>query len=204
MSGRSVPRKPLHRLVVAAWLLLVWLAVLGSYTTASLVGGLIVVALLMVLFPARASGPSVHAVRPIMLVRFVGYYVRELVVANVHVAEAVVAPGRIARTRAIVEVPLVPTSRLVGAILANGVMLTPGTSIIEVADDPPTFYVHVLELSTVEAVRSSIAELQLRIVRAIGPADRLDEVTRVAEELRRTAALAEERHRAATPGEEPR
>ena len=120
-----------------------------------------------------------------MLARYAAYYTRELVRANVHVAQAVISPGRVEHRRGIIEVPLPPSSRLVTAILANAVSLTPGTSIIEVSDRPPVFHVHVLELDDVDAVRRSIAELHWRLVRAIGPEDRLEEVASDLEELRR-------------------
>lgn len=186
-------RRGAFRPVAAAWLLLVWLAVTGSYTTASLVGGVVVVTLLMVLFRPLRPSRRVHRVRPVMLALYLWHFVYELVRANIEVAKAVIQPSRVEHTRGVLEIPLPRSSRLVAAILANAVSLTPGTSIIEVTEDPPSFHVHVLHVASIDTVRSSIAELHWRLVRALGPADRLDEVMRDAEELRRRAALDAER-----------
>lgn len=190
MSGRATAlRRRLGR--PSGWLLLlaIWVTAWGSYTTASIVGGVVATAVVMLLFPDPEERPT-HKVRPLMLLRYAGYYLKELTLANIHVAQAVLRPSRVQHRRAIVEVQLPPSSSLVKAVLANGVMLTPGTSIIEVADRPSVFHVHVLELHTVEEVRHSIAEMHWRLVRALGPEDCLDEVRTDLEELRRAAEEA--------------
>lgn len=174
----------LSRLGSASWLVLVWVAVTGSYTVASVVGGSVVALVITLLFRPNPHDGPVHRVHPIHLIRYVGHFVKELVVANVEVARAVVRPDRVEHTRGIVEVRLAPSSRLVGAVLANAVSLTPGTSIIEVTQSPPTFHVHVLHVTDVDRVRSSIAELHWRLIAALGPADALEEAVRVAAQLR--------------------
>ena len=52
--------------------------------------------------------------------------------------------------------------------LANVTALTPGTMPIEVVRDPPTFYVHVLHLHDVEAVRDEIRRMEHLAIRAFG------------------------------------
>lgn len=178
----------LSRAISAAWLVGIWVAVSGSYTLASFVGGFIAAALVSLVFrrPVR-PGPQ-HRVRPLMLLRYIGHFTRELVVANIEVAWAVINPKRVENTRGILEIPLPYSSKLVGAVLANAVTLTPGTSIIEVTEDPPSFHVHVLNVESVAATRSSIAELHWRLVRAIGPEEHLAEVEAVAIALREQVA----------------
>ncbi len=185
MSDTAPSRGSLRsRLVSAVWLLIVWLGISGSYTTASFVGGVIVVTLLIVLFPRLHPSAGRHRVRPVALASYVLHFVVELARANVQVARAVISPTRVRDHRGIVEVPLARSSRLVGAVLANAVSLTPGTSIIEVTEEPPSFHVHVLDLQSVDQVRLSVAELHWRLVRAIGPAEQLDEVGAALEDLR--------------------
>lgn len=172
------------RLASAVWLMIVWLGISGSFTTGSIVGGLIVVTLLIVMFPRLHPTSVQHRIRPLALASYVVHFVVELARANVQVARAVLSPTRVRDHRGIVEVPLARSSRLVGAVLANAVSLTPGTSIIEVTEEPPSFHVHVLDLKSVDQVRLSVAELHWRLVRAIGPAEQLDEVGAALEELR--------------------
>jgi hypothetical protein len=45
-------------------------------------------------------------------------------------------------------------------LLANAVSLTPGTVTLEATEDPPTLYIHVLHLKTVEAVRADVRNLE--------------------------------------------
>lgn len=191
MSVRRPPERVRRAGHLSMWvfLLVVWVGAWGSYTTASFVGGVIVTGLVMVLFPDVEATRS-HRVRPLRLLRYIGYYAKELVLANVHVAQAVIRPSRVQHRRGIVEVPLPPSSPLVKAVLANAVMLTPGTSIVEVADRPEVFHVHVLELHDIDEVRHSIAELHWRLVRALGPEERLEAVTADLEELRRRVGKA--------------
>ncbi|MCB1257421.1 MAG: Na+/H+ antiporter subunit E [Microthrixaceae bacterium] len=185
-SSRTITQ----RLVTAAWLLFVWLALRGSLTVASFVGGAVVVGIVMGVFRHVPQIDSVrHTVRPLGVVRYVAFFIVEVVRANVEVAIAVMSPSRVADKRAIIEVPLPRSSRLVEAFLANAVSLTPGTSIIEVLEEPPTFHVHVLNMSSADMTRSSIAELHVRLVRAIGPSGALADVEAYAAELRERVAL---------------
>ncbi|HTN99054.1 MAG TPA: Na+/H+ antiporter subunit E [Microthrixaceae bacterium] len=177
-----------RRLVSAAWLLGMWVAVSGSYTPGSIFGGLVAVAAVTLLFRRPDSAEPEHRVRPLMLIRYLGHFLYELVLANIEVARAVIQPKRVLHTRGILEIPLPRSSKLVGAVLANAVSLTPGTSIIEVAEDPPSFHVHVLHLESIAETRSSIAELHWRLVRALGPAECLAEVEAVASGLREQVA----------------
>lgn len=176
------------RVASLIWLVGIWVAVSGSYTPASFAGGVAAaVAVSLIFRRPRRTGPR-HHVRPVMLARYVGHFARELVLANIEVARAVINPDRVRDTRGILEIPLPHSSRLVGAVLANAVTLTPGTSIIEVNEEPPSFHVHVLHLQSVATTRSSIAELHWRLVRAIGPSECLPEVEAAAIRLREQVA----------------
>lgn len=201
--GPTPPEIPLRRrvrqrLVMGFWLLVVWVAIRGSVTAASIIGGVAVITVLMVLFRrGLPTTTSRHTVHPWWVIRYIAHFVHELVKANVEVALAVVFPSRIEHKRAIIEVRLPASSRLIGALLANAVSLTPGTSIIEVSHDPPSFHVHVLNMTSADEIRSSIAELHWRLVRALGPDEARETVEADAAELRRRVAEA----RSARPGE---
>jgi multicomponent Na+:H+ antiporter subunit E len=75
-------------------------------------------------------------------------------------------------------VPLVVSSDLVTTVLADAISLTPGTLSLEVRQDPPMLFVHVLHVRDAERVRRDIHRLQQMVIRAIGPADAVEELDR--------------------------
>lgn len=183
-------RSLVQRLGSALWLLAVWVGIRGSMTVGSLLGGVVCVSVIMVLFRQGGTiSSSRHRINPLWLAIYVGHFLKELIKANVEVAGAVMSPAKIEDRRGIIRVELPYSSRLIGSVLANAVSLTPGTSIIEVSDDPPALHVHVLNLSDPDVVRLSIAELHWRLVKALGPIEALGAVEVHREELKARLAL---------------
>lgn len=104
---------------------------------------------------------------PLRLVWLASRFVVDLVTANLQVAGAVLRPTLDVRP-GIVAVPVsVRGVRLV--ILANYVTLTPGTISVDVSRDHSRLYVHALDLTTPEELRAQVAEVERRIVEALGP-----------------------------------
>ena len=56
--------------------------------------------------------------------------------------------------------------------------LSPGTMTVEVELDPPTIYLHILDLHDVGQVRASIATLEDLTVRAFGSRTAIDSLGR--------------------------
>ena len=140
--------KPAKRLTLGAWLLVVWLALWGSVTTANVAGGLVVAATVQLLPDPHPVGGR-FSMRPLAALRFVGYFAYKLVEASVVVArEAVTRHDR--TNTGIVEVPLLGASDSLVTVVANAIALMPGSVTVEVERDPPTLYVHVLHLRSVE------------------------------------------------------
>jgi multicomponent Na+:H+ antiporter subunit E len=166
------------RLATGAWIALVWLVATESLTVTGAITGVAVAVVLTTLFrPDRVdSGRSTF--HPVAAVVALGYFLMRLAQANVHVAKAVIAPGRVGLRRAIVAIPVVPCPETILWLLANAVSLTPGTTIVDLRRDPPTFYVHVLLLTSVDGARLDVARLQRHLVAALGRAELLDEVDR--------------------------
>jgi multicomponent Na+:H+ antiporter subunit E len=156
------------RVLLTGWLALVWVALWGPFTTATIAGGLAVAAAVQLL-PAAARQRGRFAVRPVAAVRFVGYFAYKLVEASVVVALEVATPRNRIRT-GIVAVPLLGASDALVTLVADAVTLTPGTLTIEARRDPPILYVHVLHLRDVEAVRREVRQLEVLAVRAFGSA----------------------------------
>jgi multicomponent Na+:H+ antiporter subunit E len=163
--------KPMKRLALGAWLLAVWLALWGNVTTANVLSGTLVAAAVQLLPDPHPVGGR-FAVRPLAALRFVGYFAYKVVEASLVVARQVVSRRNRINT-GIVEVPLLGASDSLVTVVANAFGLMPGSVTVEVEHEPPTLYVHVLHLRSVEDVRRDIHRLEVMAVRAFGSAEAL-------------------------------
>ena len=114
---------------LAAWLVVVWVALWGGVSWANLGSGVLVAAVVLALFPAGPGSGGHVSVWPAL--RYVAWFSGQLVVATAQVVLATVAPSGRVRP-AVVAVPLRSRSALVATIVANSVTLTPGTLTVDV------------------------------------------------------------------------
>lgn len=163
----------LSRLPLVAWLTVVWVGLWGSPTPANVLGGLVVGAAVVVLLPL-AEVPSQGQVRPLALLRFLAFFVFDLVRASTKVAGQVLRP-RLQLRQAVVAVPVRGASDRLLTLLANAISLTPGTLTLEVDRPRSTLYVHVLDVGggpdAVEQVRASILRVERLAILAVGSPD---------------------------------
>ena len=102
------------------------------------------------------------------LLRFTGWYLGQLVLANASVARHIIAP-RPHEVPGIVRVPLRSNRENHLALLAGLVTLTPGTLVLEMHTSPPVLYVHGLQAPDAEALRHQIQDMELRMLAAVDP-----------------------------------
>lgn len=147
------------RVVTIVWLIVLWLLLWRDASVANVVSGL----LLAVVVTARTRiGPSQHRLRPLALVRFVGYFAWKLVEANFVLAREVLTPGNGTNT-GIIGVSMAGYHEFVVTVVANAISLTPGTLTLEITREPePTIYVHVLHLFDLDATRAEVTEMARR------------------------------------------
>lgn len=141
-----------------AWhllLTLAWGAVNGEFTAANFVVGFgLSYVLLAVLERAGVNAPH-YTTRVPIVIRFLAFFLWELFMANVRVAQAVVRPT-LDITPGVVAVPLTATTDLEITLLSCLVTLTPGTLALDVSDDRSTLYVHALDVRDADDLRRSI------------------------------------------------
>lgn len=170
MSGTRAVRRLSGHLPLVVWLAVVWVGLWGSVTPANVLGGLAVGASLVLLLPLTQV-PRQGVVRPLALLRFLGFFAVDLVRANLRVVGQVLRP-RIQVRQAVVAVPVRGASDRLLTLLANAISLTPGTLTLEVDRPRSTLYVHVLDVGTgpdaVERVRASILHVERLAILAIG------------------------------------
>jgi multicomponent Na+:H+ antiporter subunit E len=155
------------------WLTVLWLAVLwvllwGELSVGNLLAGLVVGILVTVLLPLPAIGFR-GRVRPLGVLRLVGHFVVDLVLASVQVALIALHPSR-TPTGAVIGVHLRSESDLYLAFTAELSTLVPGSLVVEAHRRNGMLYLHVLDVESmggIEAVRSGVLAIEERVLRAL-------------------------------------
>ncbi|HEX6421237.1 MAG TPA: Na+/H+ antiporter subunit E, partial [Acidimicrobiales bacterium] len=99
------------RVLLIGWLTALWLVLWRDVSVANVLSGVAVGLVVLAVFPARRV-PGRHALRPLHLAVFAGYFAWKLVVSNLVVAREIVTPRDNVRS-GIVAVPMTECSDLV-------------------------------------------------------------------------------------------
>ncbi|QVQ53540.1 Na+/H+ antiporter subunit E [Spiractinospora alimapuensis] len=149
-------------------LVLIWLFLWGDFGVGRILSGLVVSAIVVLLFPMPpiAIGVRPHPFRLLVVIVSLGW---ELVAGSFRVGAMVLRrdPPR----SAVIEVPVPSRSDLALTFLAIAFSVTPGSSAIEVWRHPGRIYVHVLgvkDKADVEKTRKSAHLLTERVLLALG------------------------------------
>lgn len=138
-------------MVLFTTLLLFWLLLSGSLAADVLVTGIVVSALISLLFYPGLSFFTELRLSPAALIagfKFYGYFFKELVRANLGLAAIVLSPS-LPINPAIVKVRTRLKSRMGRLMLANSITLTPGTLTVDM--DGEWFYVHCVRIENTES-----------------------------------------------------
>jgi multicomponent Na+:H+ antiporter subunit E len=140
---------------VALWnllLALIWLAMTGVFSSENFIFG-IVLGFLALLISRRVQSPT----RLIKTVELIGYFLYELVLANVRLAWDIATPSTRMRP-GIIAIPLDVKTEMQILLLTSLISLTPGTLSLDISPDRSTLYVHVLYLSDPDTERQHIKQ----------------------------------------------
>lgn len=111
--------------------------------------------------------------RPLATIGYLGYLAGQVWAGSWQVARAAFAPGRVS-TPAIIEFPLRCRTDLQISALAASITITPGTLVLGTAgadgDTPPTLFVHALFATDRASVLAQLADMETRMLRAVGGA----------------------------------
>jgi len=147
-------------------LALAWAALQGEMTLANLLVGYGVGYLILALLAKGGVLPSTMASKTAYAVGLAGFFVREILLANVRVAADVLRP----RTRirpAVVAIPLDVTTDGEILLLSMLINITPGSVTIDLSEDRRTLYVHVMHMTSADATRREIKDGFERRVRMV-------------------------------------
>jgi multicomponent Na+:H+ antiporter subunit E len=138
-------------------LALAWTALQGDVTLANLLVGYALGSVILAFLARGGVMPSTLAARTMHAVRLAGFFVWELILANVRVAADVLRPHTAIRP-AVIGIPLDVTTDGEILLLSMLINITPGSVTIDLSDDRRTLYVHVMHMDTPEASRREIKE----------------------------------------------
>jgi multicomponent Na+:H+ antiporter subunit E len=138
-------------------LALAWAALQGEITLANLLVGYVLGYVILALLARGGVLPASLASKAGHAIQLAGFFVRELILANVRVALDVVRP-RTAISPAVISIPLDVTSDSEILLLSMLINITPGSVTIDLSDDRRTLYVHVMHMKTAEESRREIKD----------------------------------------------
>ncbi len=161
----------MNYLILNIGLALAWAALTGQFNPANLaIGAVLGYAALFV--SRRAIGPSTYFIKVRQVLSFVGFFIRELVVANLRVAYDVLTPGFAMHPR-IVAVPLDARTDAEITALSYLISLTPGSLSLDVSTDRRVLFVHAMYAEDAEACRREIKDglerRLLAVMRGVAP-----------------------------------
>jgi multicomponent Na+:H+ antiporter subunit E len=174
------------RLPSVAWLTLVWVLLWGTFSPASIVGGVLVAVLVTALFRLPPSNDRLPF-RPVRLAGLVLYLIWDLVASGVEVSWQVLRHGPRARG-AIMAIPLISSSDLVVTVMATALTLSPGSMALQIDHDHDVWYVYSLgprNAAGVERARRRALDMQRRVLAALGTPQELSIATRLMQEVPR-------------------
>lgn len=160
--------------------LVVWLLLWGDLSVGNVVSGILVAAVLMVVFPNDGPFWPRHFFHPVHALHFVGYFVLNLIVSNFLLSKEILRGASGTRTR-VVTVPMPDCTPAMLTFVANVTALTPGTMAVDASNEPPQLTVHVLLLHDPDEARASVDKLRYLAVRAFGGAQARHDCVRLIE-----------------------
>ena len=123
----------------------VWVALTGTFSLGNFAFGFMVCFGIMWLISANRRRDQYFNRIPKIIV-FFGYFIYELVKANLQVASDVITFKKV--RPGIIRVPLDAKTNLEITLLANFINLTPGTIIVDISDDRKVFYIHTIRVQS--------------------------------------------------------
>lgn len=120
----------------------VWVALSGSFAFANFLFGFLLSYSIMWVISLGTGRRKYFKMTPKIL-SFIGFFLYELIKANIQVAFDVMTP-RFYMKPGVIKIPLDAASDLEITLLANLITLTPGTCSLDVSADKKVLYVHAM------------------------------------------------------------
>jgi multicomponent Na+:H+ antiporter subunit E len=181
-GARALARRLRARLPSVVWLTVVWMLLWGTFTPASVVGGVVVALLVTALFRLPLSRERLP-LRPLRLLALFCHLAYDLVVSGAEVSWQVLRHGPRAQG-AVIAVPLLSPSDRVVTVMANALTLSPGTMALQIDPDHDVWYVYALgprDRAGVARARRRTLGMQWRVLAALGTPEQVAQARRLME-----------------------
>lgn len=142
-----------------------WIFLAGSFTPISFLAGLVFGFAITSVY-ASATGRRGYGMRLWRICKFVLYFLRILIKANLQIAYEAATPG-LTMTPRIVRYPVGHLSDAEKTTLSNAISLTPGTLVIDIAENGEHIYVHCMYAKDRDAALRSIDDLATHLHEAV-------------------------------------
>jgi multicomponent Na+:H+ antiporter subunit E len=144
-------------------LMLIWVALTGSFTAANLLLGF-VLGYLILGFSLRDKPEFDHYVGKVpRLIAFIGYFLWEMLLSNLKVAYDVLTPTH-HMCPGVIAMPLDARTDGEITVVANLISLTPGTLSLDVSSDRRVLYIHVMYLVDRDTVVAGMKDLERKVL----------------------------------------
>ncbi len=135
-------------------LALTWGAMTGSFEVDNLLIGF-AFGFVVLYVSQRRDGRAEYAAKVVTIIRFIGFYLWELLQANLRVAHDVVTPRHLSKP-GIIAIPLDARTDAEITLVANLLTMTPGDLSLDVSTDRRVLYVHSMYLDDAHEVTADI------------------------------------------------
>ncbi len=135
----------------------IWAALTGEFTLSNLIIGFVLGYIVLYLLRGLFGGGQ-YFQKGAQAVRFVLFFLWELLIANLRVARDVLRPGPLKMKPRVIAVPLKIQKEVPIVVLANVLSLTPGSLSLDVSDDHQTLFIHAMHAPDPDETRREIEE----------------------------------------------
>ncbi|MCE9665362.1 Na+/H+ antiporter subunit E [Halomonas sp. M5N1S17] len=142
-------------------LALAWVILSGDFSGPNLVIGLVFGYITLVLIEPQVPALKGYPGRIPRILRFLGFFIKELVQANLRVGFDILTPPWHMKP-GVIAMPLEARTELEITMVANLISLTPGTLSLDVSDDRKVLYIHAMFLDDEEELRRNLKEMECR------------------------------------------
>ncbi len=134
------------------FLFIIWVALTMSFSNQELITGFVVSFTIAILYVKNYEKVHEFRFRPIIYIRYLIIFIKNLILSNIDVAKRVIDP-KLPINPGIVAIKTNLKEDYKKLILANSITLTPGTITMDVQED--TLFIHWIDVTTTNIQEAS-------------------------------------------------